>query len=95
VNFETEKLFLYPADIYPSNFKILKDEMGMVVFDFRATCFLSASFIAYTKRRPAHEFAQYANHPESSKLEAMAATSGYLILYGRNDTGQPDGFCFI
>jgi len=44
-------------------------------------------------RRPAHDFrrkvAQYVNYTESNNLEAMSAASGYLVLYGRTDIGEP------
>jgi hypothetical protein len=80
MNFEGERLYLCPADIYPRHFKKLKDEI--VVLDLRATCFLPESFIAYTMRRPAYQFtrkvAKYVYYPESStsNLEAVSATSG-------------------
>jgi hypothetical protein len=59
---------------------MLKDKI--VVLDFRATCFLPATFIAYAMRKPAHNFtrkvAKYVGYPQSSNFEAMAAASYYL-----------------
>ncbi|KAF8325328.1 uncharacterized protein EI90DRAFT_2999968 [Cantharellus anzutake] len=92
VSFEAEGLYLCPVDINPGHFKKLEDGR-IVVLDFRATCFLPESFIAYAMQKPVHKFkqmvAKYVNYPASNNVEAMAVASGYLVYYGRSNIGLP------
>ena len=69
-----------------------------MVLDFRATCYLLESFIAYRMQIPAHDFtrevSKYVNYPQSNKVDVMAVASSYLVYCGRNDIGQRDSCHF-
>lgn len=66
----------------------------MIALDFRATCFLPRSFLAFSMARPVNSFAlnvaRRVKYPPSDNVKAMAAASGYLVPYGKNTIGQSD-----
>lgn len=96
VSFENEKLYLCPVNINAGNFKLLEDRI--VALDFRATCFLPASFITYALRNWTCEFtwkvASHVKYLQSTNLKAMAVASYYPTVYERNDIGQLASFRF-
>ena len=90
-------LRLCPCDINPGNFK--KGLDGKVVaMDFHATCFLPPSFFAVAVAKAMDNFtervAKHVNYPKSDDVGALVSASYYLVPFGRNDIGQPDGRSF-
>ena len=81
-----KKLLLCPSDITPDNLK--KSERGdAFALDPRAPCLLSSTLFSYVFHEPANDFdrmvTKHVENQLSNDVEAIAAASRRLVLYGK------------
>ncbi|KAI1786756.1 hypothetical protein LXA43DRAFT_754108 [Ganoderma leucocontextum] len=90
--------FLCPSDFNPGNFRKRTTEDGrlvVVVFDFRATCFMPLPFIEVAMKKPRDHFCQSVvnkiAYPQSDDGTALLSASGLLVQYGSKPVALPLG----
>lgn len=93
MNFRTEPLLCYYADIHPSNFPI--DKHGQLwVIDFAHTGVLPSSFMsyaiaAYPKKRLPIPIGKSIPLPKSSNLGPLGRAA-YVVKFVHNDFRMPE-----